>query len=449
MITYSIIKKSQLEGALRLDAEFYCAPSDFKNDFLLGKDIIGFVQYGTSKELNEDNKGFPVLRLNEFDELFINTPAKYCDLINKDIFNSLKLRKGDVLVCRTNGNPKLVGKSAIVMEDTETAFASYLFRIQPKKDVISSESLCIFLNSRTGRSQIEKFLMPSIQSNFSPAQFKAIKIPILPKSSQDQINNYVKESYSLRNQSNNLYSQAEQLLLKELGFKDFQKQINSKLWNIVNFADIWKVNRMDAEYFQSKYEKLLLTLKSKGAQFLEDVIENVSANFSPESDQNYNYVELSNINSSIGIIDRAEEILGKEAPSRARRALREGDVVVSSVEGSLEKVALVDKDQDSYLASTGFFQFRSSAILPEVLLVLAKSIIFNYQLKQRCAGTILTAVPKESIKDILIPVLEKSIQTKIAKLVRESHVTRKKSKELLEEAKRKVEEMIESQNGTQ
>jgi len=34
--------------------------------------------------------------------------------------------------------------------------------------------------------------------------------------------------------------------------------------------------------------------------------------------------------------------------------LKEGDVIVSSVEGPLEKVALIDKEHDACLASTGF-----------------------------------------------------------------------------------------------
>ena len=81
--------------------------------------------------------------------------------------------------------------------------------------------------------------------------------------------------------------------------------------------------------------------------------------------------------------------------------------------------------------------------MPEVLLVLAKSVVFQWQLEKRCAGTILTAVPKESIKDIFIPILPKPTQQKIADLIRRSHEARKKAKELLEEAKRKVEELIE------
>ena len=49
----------------------------------------------------------------------------------------------------------------------------------------------------------------------------------------------------------------------------------------------------------------------------------------------------------------------------------------------------------------------------------------------------------QGIKDILIPILPKPTQQKIANLVRQSHGARKKAKELLEEAKRKVEEMVE------
>src|SRR5690554_3382445 len=102
MTIYSIIKKSELEGALRIDPEFYCVSNQVRGEFLLGKDVVDFVQYGTSKELNENNIGFPVLRLNEFDDFFIEKPSKYCDKISKEVFKTLRLEVGDVLICRTN-----------------------------------------------------------------------------------------------------------------------------------------------------------------------------------------------------------------------------------------------------------------------------------------------------------------------------------------------------------
>ena len=207
-------------------------------------------------------------------------------------------------------------------------------------------------------------------------------------------------------------------------------------------------NRIDAEYYQPKYGKLESKIKKYEHKPLEKVLENIPAKFDPmkQPDKSFKYVELSNINATTGIIDGFSEALGKETPSRAKRILKEKDVIVSSVEGSLGKIALVHKDQKDFLASTGFFQFRSKEVLPEVLLVLAKSVVFQWQLEKRCAGTILTAVPKESINDILIPILPKTTQQKIAELVQKSHESRKKAKELLEEAKHKVEELIESKS---
>lgn len=286
--------------------------------------------------------------------------------------------------------------------------------------------------------------MPSIQSNFSPAQFKQIKIPIFSAELQKEIEIFLLESYGSLKKSKSIYSQAENLLLEELGLKDFEHEVG--LWSMVNLSDVRKFSRLDAEYYQPKYAALISKIKRGDAKLLSGIIENVPAKFDPgkEPSDTFRYVELSNVDSSIGIIDGFSEVLGREAPSRAKRALKIGDVIVSSVEGSLGKVALVGREQNGYLASTGFFQLRSNEILPEVLLVLAKSLVFQMQLEKMCAGTILTAVPKKSIQDVFVPVIPKPIQQKIAGLVRESHVARRKSKELLSEAKKKVEEMIEN-----
>jgi len=128
-----IMKLSEVEN-LRIEAEFNVLSKKYSfSGKYKGINIISQIQYGTSDELNEENRGYPILRLNEFDGLFIDKPAKYCDSINKEEFEDLRLKKGDVLICRTNGNPQFVGKSAIVMEDTEYAYASYLFKVRTKK----------------------------------------------------------------------------------------------------------------------------------------------------------------------------------------------------------------------------------------------------------------------------------------------------------------------------
>ncbi|MBA2124579.1 restriction endonuclease subunit S, partial [bacterium Unc6] len=56
---------------------------------------------------------------------------------------------------------------------------------------------------------------------------------------------------------------------------------------------------------------------------------------------------------------------------------------------------------------------------------------------------IITHWRPEQIKNFYIPILPKPIQQKIADLICKSHQARSKAKELLEEAKQKVEELIE------
>ena len=58
-------------------------------------------------------------------------------------------------------------------------------------------------------------------------------------------------------------------------------------------------------------------------------------------------------------------------------------------------------------------------------------------------GSVQARLNQETLKEIVIPILPKPTQEKIADLVHQSHQARKKSKELLEKAKREVEEFIE------
>jgi restriction endonuclease S subunit len=287
---------------------------------------------------------------------------------------------------------------------------------------------------------LERSVRGAVQTGLNIDDLKSLPVFIPSKREQESIASSVLNAKQEHDKSKFLYSQAEDLLLEEIGLKNFKPE--EALSYIVNLSDVKSAHRVDAEYYQPKYEKLIS--KIKNGKIFPDILKNVPSNFNPadQPDKIFRYVELSNIDSSIGVIDGYSEVLGQEAPSRAKRILKTGDVIVSSVQGSLGKVALVSGEQDGFLASTGFFQLRSKEVLPEVLLVLARSPILQMQLEKQCAGTILTAVPKEGIKNIVIPILRKTIQERIADLVHQSHQARKKAKELLEKTKREVERLI-------
>lgn len=437
------VSEPQKTELFRLESEFYTAKSFDLAKQYIGSEIIEFVQYGTSEELNENFEGFPILRLNEFNSSFIASPSKHCKLIDKSTYDSLKLRKDDVLICRTNGNPKLVGKAALVPQNYEYAYASYLFKIRPKRNLINSATLVVFLNSKYGRLEIEKFSMASNQVNFSPAKFRELRIPNFVSTLNDKIENVVYNSFSALEKSKTLYQQAETILLETIGLKDFHPCTDPI--NIKSFKESFSsTTRLDAEYYQKKYEDYTKVIQryTKGSESLSKVCDLKDINYIPKDDIEYKYIELSDIGKS-GNITRFTYAEGVNLPTRARRLVKSNDVIISSIEGSLESCALVTEDYDNALCSSGFYVINSKLINSETLLVLFKSPPMQVLLKKGCTGTILTAINKTEFQNIPIPLIDMDSQINIKQKITESFKLKKQSEHLLEAAKRAVEIAIE------
>ena len=164
--------------------------------------------------------------------------------------------------------------------------------------------------------------------------------------------------------------------------------------------------------------------------------------FVPKDKEVYSYIELADVGQS-GEISDVEMQYGRDLPSRARRMVKSGQVIVSSVEGSLQSCALITDEYDGALCSTGFYVLDSDKINGETLLVLFKSELIQALMKQRCSGTILTAISKDEILSMPLPMIDGSVQKEIASKVQESFALRKQSKQLLEYAKQAVEMAIE------
>lgn len=67
----------------------------------------------------------------------------------------------------------------------------------------------------------------------------------------------------------------------------------------------------------------------------------------------FKYIDISNV-SNEGYISLGEDVIFIEAPSRARRIIKKGDIVVSTVRTYLRAIALIDFDAADVIVSTGF-----------------------------------------------------------------------------------------------
>lgn len=436
-----IVELQKVKGNkdVRLESDFWIKEkAQFAS--VKGADVEVFSQYGTSKELNEDGNGYPVLRLNEFDSFFIHEPAKYCDIIDAETFNSLKLKKDDVLICRTNGNPQYVGKAALVPHDYDYAFASYLYRIRPNSDIINPATLVAYLNSKYGRSEIERLSLVGNQANFSPAKFRQIEIPILDQKLQQTISESINLACQKLQEAKDAFLRAEEILINELGLSSWKPSHDQIA--IRTLQETRTAERIDAEYYQPQYMEISKLIVKYGAKSVNDSCKLRDKNFTPNKQIEYKYIELGDIGSYGDILHYTYDY-GKSLPSRARRIVRAGDIIVSSIEGSLQKCAYITDDYDSALCSTGFYVIYSDIINSETLLVLFKSSPIQGLLKKNCAGAILSSFKKESLLNLEIPIINSDVQDEIATFIKKSFRLRKESETIIEASKRSIEQTIE------
>lgn len=448
MAQIAIVNINDLGMAMRFDAQFYQPQyliDTSKGKWLKIRDVLKKCEYGLSLAMNDEEIGVPMFKMDDISHTFLfSDTVRYAE-VSESEEKRFKCKVDDVFFNRVNSE-EFVGRTGIFKDSSLNAvFASYLIRLQPKKELVLPQFLNIFLNSKYGQKQIDRYKRRAVnQANVNAQELQEFFIPIPPTEFQKQIAELVDNSWQQLEKSKSLYSQAEQLLLQELGLENFTAE-----WVAgyeTNHNNLLDVLRIDAEYFQPKYRIIEDRVKEykNGWDYLPKLIEVSKEKIKIEPENEYQYVELADINASIGIVDSTSKIFGADLPSRAQMKLQKDDVVVSSVEGSIDKVGLILSEDKNLVGSTGFHIFRSKAFTPEVNLILCKSPVLQYLFIREASGTILTAISSNSLKNIVVPKLNKAVQEKITKFVQESHKCVLESRQLLEQAKREVEEMIES-----
>ncbi|WP_267349859.1 restriction endonuclease subunit S [Gilliamella sp. B3804] len=357
---------------------------------------------------------------------------KRSHISSENILLSIMGNVGDIALTPLNFEPCMANRAIAILKNIKNVDVYFLFS---------------FLNSEIAKIQIEQQKNGGVQERLNLELLSKIKIPLLSNSFQKNIGGIVKKSNRLRKNFITFYFNAEKILLDDLDFSklSFIKKNNVKFLK----ESFLTTGRLDAEYYQPKYDEYLNLLKNyhNGFKKLTDLCELKNDNYLPNDETQYRYIELSNIGNN-GEVTGCTVNFGKELPSRARRIVKEGDVLISSIEGSLSSCALVTKEYDGVICSTGFYVVNSKKINSETLLILFKSELMQNLLKQGCSGTILTAINNDEFKNLLLPVIDDNTQQTIASLIQQSSKLKKQSEQLLEVAKKAVEIAIEQNEAT-
>ena len=151
-------------------------------------ELVAEFRYGTSRKSGSD--GVPVLRIPNVVGGSIETSnLKFAELPQNEL-DRLRLRNGDLLFVRTNGNPAYVGRCAefsareiggTAYADQDFAYASYLIRARPDQDLLDPVFARVFMSSNTGRRLLRERAKTSAgQFNINIEGLGGIPVPLAP-----------------------------------------------------------------------------------------------------------------------------------------------------------------------------------------------------------------------------------------------------------------------------
>lgn len=149
---------------------------------------------------------------------------------------------------------------------------------------------------------------------------------------------------------------------------------------------------------------------------LKDVAElNVrSLDDSTSDDYVFKYIDISSVSFENGIT-LGEDLAFRNAPSRARRIVQKGDVLVSTVRTYLRAIADIDWDAENIIASTGFAVFTPNKNSnPRFLAYAVKSSEVINQICSISKGVSYPAIQATVLSSVRIPFYALSEQYVIA-----------------------------------
>ena len=454
---YSIAKKGTLNEEFRIDAEYYSLENLTKedavtrHDYRLLSDICELIAgpFGSTitTERYDATSDKCYIRGKDVQSFFIG--KRDAVFIDENLFNELPqfhLRAEDILLTVVGMR---FGKAAIVYpEDCPAIFSckSTLLR-NPSVNV---RYLLTYLSSSIGYGLVRRGQRGAAQPGINLFDIRNIPVPIFSSKFQAKIEIFIKQSRHLVTASDAAFSEAETLLLFEVGLTDWQPK--HELTFVKNYSDIEQAGRIDADYFQPKYEEIVNAIKnySSGWDMLGNLVtieKCVEVGSDEYLDRGIPFVRVSNL--SPFEITEEKYISDNLYEEMKRHQPKKGEILLSK-DATPGIAYYLNEPPPKMIPSGGILRLKNktSKTNDEYLTLVLNSVLTKEQANQAVGGSVILHWRPDQVKNTAIPILPDEIQTKIQQKVTESFALRKQSRRLLECAKRAVEVAIEQDENT-
>lgn len=145
-------------------------------------------------------------------------------------------------------------------------------------------------------------------------------------------------------------------------------------------------------------------------------IDKESLNGKTSKDYEFEYISLSDVDNDNFKIETTRQIF-VNAPSRARRIVKKGDVLMSTVRPNLQGFSLIQDDVKDLIASTGFAVITAKKCSSDYLFQYLFSSVIERQLYQLLVGSNYPAINSSDVKKLKIILPPLPEQKAIAQLL--------------------------------
>ncbi len=441
--------------SFRYDAEFfnkYALAIDRhlrqKDHFFLHLEEIVSGPFGSTLKSDDYlSNGVPFIRIENIRGGFnISTDnmVYISELNHKKIFNSA-LRIGDIVLSKVGNS---IGYYARVNEHIkECNISENNIGIKLTNYSLGEKAFILtFLNTKYGKKLTIRRTSGNAQPKLNVSDLTFIPIPKFSSEFYEAVKNIITTNQKLRAHSISAYKAAENILYNTLNIKIFtDKSIAVKSAK----ESFKKSGRLDAEYYQPKYDELFDILSKFATENLggKNGLVSIKKSIEPGSDayrdEGIPFVRVSDINkfeltdSKIMLSPNIVPDIDSLYPCK--------DTILLTKDGSVGIAYKLEEDRQ--IVTSGALLHLTikdtSKILPDYLTLVLNSPIVQLQAERDCNGAIIQHWTISDIEKVVIPVLDMEKQKEITEKVQESFRLRKEAKSLLDRAIKAVEMAIE------
>lgn len=451
MAVWSNVMVSRIALEERFDGEYF-SPSYLEMDSVLSSisniEPLGWLTNSVRKGIFDispkryRDKGVPLIRTFQIKSPLISKESLiYIDAHDHTkYFSKTELEPGDVVFTKIGAG---IGDVAILPPDFERYnFSQNVAGASVNRQRIDGFYLLAFLSTKWGKKQLRRFMMPSGQGKLELRDIKKIRVVRLGED-ETTIGKLVVQAEALERESVGKYALASQLLEAELGLDKltFEKPMGYT----ARLSDLEISRRADAEFFHVSYEPFISVVKSYplGWSPLGNLTSRVLPNFDARKRSgDFEYIEIGDVNVGNGAYTTTK-INSKALPANAKIALSGGEILFSQVRPTRGAIAIANDELDHATVSSGAFYVckANDVSYREAIWLYLRSIrnVFD----KYCGGTSYPTIDSRYIAKFPVPHFAEDFALRLRELVSESKNAKRKSDELLEQAKGRVDQLIE------